>query len=221
MHPSFPTAIVLTGAAVFALAACTAGEGESDRIMAATSVPATAHVSHVTPAAGPVMRGDSFAMMSEQYTRRAGPYAGTGASAWVAPSPAPAFVASGPLPPADAPAPPPAAVANRQPAASVAPASEIARPEAAQPEADTAPERDPAVRTAGLALFNASSCNACHAFADAGAAGAIGPSLDRDLAVRTIVNTLHEGRGAMPSFEGQLSDEEMLTLANYIPQYSR
>src|SRR5687767_6254438 len=58
------------------------------------------------PAAGAVRRGDSFAQMAEQYTPRRGPFAATGASAWVPPAPAPAFVATGPRPPADPPAPP-------------------------------------------------------------------------------------------------------------------
>ena len=225
MPSPFPAAMLLTGAAVFALAACTTDQAGDDRV-AAASTQAAAHSTHPLPAAGPVMHGDSFAMMSEQYTRRAGPYTATGASAWVAPAPAPAFVASGPLPPADAPAPPPAAVANRQPAAPApaAPASELVRPEAETPASAPAPaaaERDPALRTAGLALFNANTCGACHAFADAGSSGGIGPSLDSKLAVRTIVNTLTEGRGAMPSFAGVLSDAEMLALANYLHAFSR
>ena len=160
-------------------------------------------------------------MMSEQYAPRAGPFAATGASAWVRPAPPPAFVASGP-PLAPGPeAPIPAAVANRQPSAPAAPAPEAIRPEAAAPEASAAPARDPAVRTAGLALFNANSCGTCHAFADAGASGAVGPSLDRKLAVRTVVNAVTDGRGPMPSFKGAMSDAEILALATYIAQYSR
>ena len=210
-------------AAALALAACTAQDAaRGDGGVASAEPPASAPP---LPAAGGVTRrGDSFAMMSEQYVPRAGPFAATGASAWVRPSPAPAFVASGPPPPADPPAPPPAAVANRQPggpAAAPAPASDVARPEAAAPEAASAPSRDPAVRTAGLALFNGYSCGTCHIFADAGANGAVGPSLDRNLVVRAIVDVVTDGQGAMPSFGGQMSDSEILTLANYLNQYSR
>jgi mono/diheme cytochrome c family protein len=39
--------------------------------------------------------------------------------------------------------------------------------------------------------------------------------------VRAIVDAVTDGRGPMPSFSGQMSDAEILTLANYISQYSR
>src|SRR5690606_29825557 len=130
-----------------------------------------------------------------------GPVVATGASAWVKPAPAPAFVATGAPPPADPPAPPPAAVANRQPASPAparppAPASAIARPEAAAPAASP----DPGVREAGLALFNNYSCGACHALADANAGGSIGPSLDRNprLTRAFAIDVITNGRGAMP-----------------------
>ena len=201
---------------IAALAACsTQDSGERE-----TQVASTARAPHPHPAAGFVQRGDSFATMAEQYTPRAGPYAATGASAWVRPAPAPAFVATGPRPAAGPEAPIPAAVANRQPstAAPAAPASELVRPEAAAP---AAPARDATVRTAGLALFNANSCGTCHAFADAGATGTVGPSLDRGLVIRTVVNAVTDGRGAMPSFRGSMSPEEIAGLAAYIQQYGR
>lgn len=218
-----PVAMLLIGAAAFALAACTANEVETSPAIADN-----AHAAHGSqdPAPGGVTRrGDSFAMMSEQYTPRAGPFAATGASAWVRTSPPPAFVASGPAPAADPPAPPPAAVANRQPAASAtpAPASEIARPEAAAPEAPAATAPNPALRTAGLALFNTFSCSTCHALADANASGSIGPSLDRNarLTKAFAVEVISNGSGAMPSFAGQMSNAELATLADYIVAFSR
>ena len=212
MRTLFSAAVLLT-----ALAACTTGQSGDSGLAQASAVAAT------PPAPGSIRRGDSFAMMAQQYAPRAGPYAATGASAWVAPSPAPAFVINTPLPPAAPAAPPPAAVANRQPAppAPAVPASELARPEAAPPAPAATPARDPAVRTAGLALFNANGCGGCHMFPDANAFGEVGPPLNSGLAVRTIVNTLNDGRGAMPSFKGALSDAEILALANYIAQYGR
>lgn len=184
---------------------------------------ASAASAQTTPLPGAAMRrGDSFAMMAKQYTLHAGPYTATGASAWVAPSPAPAFVINTPLPPAAPAAPPPAAVANRQPTASApaAPASELARPEAAAPEAAAALARDPAARTAGLALFNANGCGNCHMMADASAYGEVGPPFDGDtgLTKANAVQTIRNGRGAMPSF-GQLSDAEVSALADYIVTY--
>jgi len=217
MHGLVRATIPLIGAAALALAACTAHEVERG----GTAPIAAAEAPSAAPAAGGVVRrGDSFATMADQYAPRevAGPVA-TGASAWVPPAPASAFVAAAPLPPADPPAPPPAAVANRQPAAPAS-AAEIQRPEAAVP-APAAP--DPALRTAGRALFNAMSCGTCHIFADAGGSGAIGPSLDdnprltRDLAIDVIEN----GSGAMPSFGGQMTAAELATLADYLAAFSR
>ena len=229
MRSPNPAVVVLLGAAASALTACTANDGESGSAVQAASAD---HRRDPLPAGGFMRRGDSFATMAEQYTRRAGPYAATGASAWVPESPAPAFVARGPVPAADPPAPPPAAVANRQPAAPPAgappprpatPASEIARPEAATPAAAAPPAPNPALRTAGLALFNNYSCSACHALADAGAAGSIGPSLDRNprLTRAFAIDVISNGRGAMPSFAGQMSDAEIATLADYIVQFAR
>jgi cytochrome c6 len=202
----------LVPAVLLMLAACTTGEPDSGNAIA-SGKPA----SSVQPG-GVVRLGDSFASMSEQYAPRAGPVAATGASAWVPPAPAPAFVASGPLPPADPPAPDPIAALSQAPAL---PAADVTRPEAAAPEARSAP--DPALRTAGLALFNSASCGACHAFADAGAAGAIGPSLDRNprLDKAFAVDVISHGRGAMPSFAGQLSDAEIARLADYLVAFSR
>jgi len=227
MRSPFSATVFMIGTAVFVLAACTAQQvGDNDAVATAGDRAAGARPG---PAPGGVARrGDSFAMMSQQYTPHAGPVAATGAGAWVPPAPAPAFVINTPLPPAPPPAPPPAAVANRQPAAPAAsapaappavPASEVARPEAAQPAAAAAP--DPAVRAAGLALFNDNGCGGCHVFADAGAGGAVGPSLDRHLAVGAIVDAVSNGQGPMPSFKGAMSDAEIETLANYIAQFSK
>ena len=215
-------------AAALALAGCTANDLAGT---AAAPGPqgndSTASIqAHPTPG-GVVRRGDSFATMADQYTPGAGSVVATGASAWVEPAPPPAFVAAGVPPRAAPPAPTPAAVANREPsspapAAPAVPISDIARPEAPAPDAPAA-SPDPALREAGLALFNNYSCGACHVLADAGAGGSIGPSLDRnprltrDLAVDVIAN----GRGAMPSFAGQMTDEEINALADYIVQFAR
>ena len=210
-------------ASLLALAGCTAND-------VATDSPAGTHANggaavRSLPPAGAVHWGSSFAEMARQYTPRAGPVAATGASAWVPPAPPPAFVVAGPLPPADPPAPLPAAIANRQPSAASgqppASAAAVVRPEAAQAETPAPAAADPALRTAGLALFNNYSCGACHAFADAGASGAVGPSLDRKLAVAAIVDVVTHGRGAMPAFGGQMSDAEIRTLADYLAQFSR
>ena len=209
----------LLGSAL-ALGACTADAVESSGPKAAR-----AEQAHSLAAPGGIVRsGASFATLADQYQPHAGPYSATGASAWVAPAPAPAFVFTGPLPAAAPPPPPLAAVANRQPAPAAA-AADAVRPEAALPDAPApaAAPPNPAVRTAGLALFNNYSCGACHMLADAGAAGSIGPSLDRNPALTKsfAVDVISNGRGAMPSFAGQMSPEEIDQLAEYVVQFAR
>lgn len=199
-----------------ALTACTTGAGET----ALAPAEAASSASPVHPG-GAVRTGAQTAGMAGQYTApRAGTTAATGASAWVPPAPPPAFEVSD-LPPADPPAPPPAAVANRQSAPRQAvDASQVVRPEAAPPQSP-APSAEPALSAAtreeGRRLFASFSCNACHALADAGAGGAVGPSLDNPTLTRDyVIDVVTSGRGAMPSYAGQMSEAEIATLADYI-----
>ena len=69
----------------------------------------------------------------------------------------------------------------------------------------------------GRKLFVDNGCNACHALADAKAAGSIGPSFDGNakLDKAHTVNIITNGQGAMPSF-GWLSEEDIDVLASYI-----
>lgn len=212
------------------LAACTANE------QIASSRASAAPVTSAQPLpAGGARWGNSVAAMADQYNRpHPGPVA-AGASAWVAPAPPPAMVVAS-LPPATPPAPPPAAVANRQPAPAAAPAAarpavdaaNMVRPEAAAadtPASAPAPAAtlSAATREAGRKLFNDYSCGSCHGLADAGAGGSIGPGLDRNprLTKDYVVDIVKTGRGAMPSFAGQMSDTEIATLAEYIVGVSR
>jgi mono/diheme cytochrome c family protein len=76
-------------------------------------------------------------------------------------------------------------------------------------------EGDP---VAGKEVFvGAGGCGSCHTFADAGASGSIGPNLDDaqpsfELAVDRVTN----GQGAMPSFEGQLTEQQIADVAAYV-----
>jgi mono/diheme cytochrome c family protein len=76
-------------------------------------------------------------------------------------------------------------------------------------------EGDPA---AGKEVFlGAGGCGSCHTFADAGTSGSIGPNLDDaapsvDLAVDRVTN----GQGAMPSFSGQLTEQQIADVAAYV-----
>lgn len=170
------------------------------------------------PAGAPIPTGASIAAMSDQYAHpRRGPTAATGASSWVAPAPPPAFVISTPLPPGDPPAPPPAAVANRQP--DPRPAAAPARP---APPASAA-QAEGVDLTQGRRLFADYGCGGCHILADGGGSGGIGPSLDHNprLSQDFVVGAIAEGRGAMPSFAGQMPAEEIAALSAYIVQVAR
>lgn len=209
------------------LTACAVNDQAANTSLSATPATSTAHA---IPG-GTAHWGSSIATMADQYNRpHAGAVAAAGASAWVAPAPAPAMVVTD-LPPAAPPAPPPAAVANRQPAPA-APASpavdaaNIVRPEAGgdvPAPAAAAPALSDATRKAGRDLFNQYTCGACHTLADAGTSGSIGPGLDRNsrLSKDYVADTVKTGRGAMPSFAGQMSDAEIATLAEYIVGVSR
>jgi cytochrome c6 len=69
----------------------------------------------------------------------------------------------------------------------------------------------------GEAIFASKGCTSCHTLQAAGATGTIGPNLDQakpsyELAVTRVT----KGRGAMPSFEGQLSAQQIADVAQYV-----
>lgn len=75
--------------------------------------------------------------------------------------------------------------------------------------------------TAGKALFLKSGCTGCHTLADANATGTVGPNLDQakpDFRLATARVTL--GKNAMPSFKGQLSDQQIADVAAYVVKAS-
>ena len=73
--------------------------------------------------------------------------------------------------------------------------------------------------TKGRQLFTDNGCNACHALADANAAGSVGPAFDgnANLDKANVVNIVTNGQGAMPSFSW-LGEEDIGLLADYIVQ---
>jgi mono/diheme cytochrome c family protein len=70
---------------------------------------------------------------------------------------------------------------------------------------------------AGKDVFASAGCATCHTLADAGASGAVGPNLD-DLKPdqATVEAKVRTGGGGMPSFEGQLSDDDIANVAAYV-----
>jgi mono/diheme cytochrome c family protein len=87
------------------------------------------------------------------------------------------------------------------------------------------PAGDPAV---GEAAFESGGCGTCHTFQAAGASGTIGPNLDESLqgqdaefirrAILEPDAEVAEGyqSGVMPSFEGQLSEEQVNGLVAFL-----
>jgi len=70
---------------------------------------------------------------------------------------------------------------------------------------------------AGKVLFLKSGCTGCHTLADAHSTGTVGPNLDQakpDYRLATARVTL--GKGAMPSFKSQLSDQQIADVASYV-----
>jgi alcohol dehydrogenase (cytochrome c) len=86
------------------------------------------------------------------------------------------------------------------------------------PPATTATTGDEAGDAAnGEEVFATAGCGGCHTFEAAGSTGSTGPNLDDaapsyDAAVTQIAN----GGGAMPAFEGQLSEQEIRDVAAFV-----
>lgn len=69
----------------------------------------------------------------------------------------------------------------------------------------------------GKKVFESAGCASCHTLADAGATGSVGPNLDQAKPDKALVtDRVTNGRGAMPSFEGQLSADEIAAVAAYV-----
>jgi mono/diheme cytochrome c family protein len=93
----------------------------------------------------------------------------------------------------------------------------------AQPKPAPAPAANEAAQIdKGRDIFTNYGCGSCHTLGDAGATGHVGPALDGNGALSQdfIVDRVTNGQGMMPSFGGQLSKEEISTLATYIMKVS-
>lgn len=71
---------------------------------------------------------------------------------------------------------------------------------------------------AGRAIF-LDDCGSCHTLSEAGTSGTVGPNLDEaSPSVDTVRTQVREGGGAMPAFEGELSDDQIEDVAGYVAQ---
>jgi mono/diheme cytochrome c family protein len=71
----------------------------------------------------------------------------------------------------------------------------------------------------GKTIFAENGCGSCHTLADAGTSGTIGPNLDQskpsvELAIERVTN----GKGQMPSFKEDLTEEQIRAVAEYVSQ---
>lgn len=69
----------------------------------------------------------------------------------------------------------------------------------------------------GRTVFQNAGCGSCHTFEAAGSSGTIGPNLDEakpstELAIDRVTN----GKGAMPSFRGRLTEEQIRAVAELV-----
>ena len=74
-----------------------------------------------------------------------------------------------------------------------------------------------ATNASGAKVFASAGCGGCHTLEAAGSSGNVGPNLDDakpDLAL--ALNRVTNGSGAMPSFKGQLSDDQIDAVATYV-----
>jgi cbb3-type cytochrome c oxidase subunit III len=66
-------------------------------------------------------------------------------------------------------------------------------------------------------LLFESSCGSCHVLADAGTTGKIGPNLDQSKpSLGKAITQITNGGGGMPPFKGQLTQQQIRALAQYI-----
>lgn len=69
----------------------------------------------------------------------------------------------------------------------------------------------------GKTVYASAGCGGCHALADAGSNGSVGPNLDASKpSVELVVERVTLGRGGMPAFADQLSDQEIADVAAYV-----
>lgn len=88
-------------------------------------------------------------------------------------------------------------------------------PQATTTEAPTSTVEGDAAK--GEAVWASAGCGGCHTLAAASSSGSIGPNLDDakpDLAL--VVDRATNGRGAMPSFKDQLSEQQIADVAAYV-----
>jgi mono/diheme cytochrome c family protein len=80
-----------------------------------------------------------------------------------------------------------------------------------------APTLPPGNAAAGAKVFASAGCGGCHTLKAAGASGTVGPNLDQvKPALVKIQTQVINGGGPMPPFKGQLSNQQIADVAQYV-----
>jgi mono/diheme cytochrome c family protein len=96
-------------------------------------------------------------------------------------------------------------------------AAEVAPPGGGGEETPTTPAEPAGDAAAGKQVFESAGCTSCHTLADAGATGTIGPNLDEAKPPASlVVERVTNGKPPMPSFKGQLSEQQIQDVAAYV-----
>jgi mono/diheme cytochrome c family protein len=70
---------------------------------------------------------------------------------------------------------------------------------------------------AGKQVFASAGCTGCHTLEAAGSSGNVGPNLDQAKPDRDLIHLrVTKGKGAMPPFKGQLSDEQIADVVEFV-----
>ena len=88
-----------------------------------------------------------------------------------------------------------------------------------EPTEDPAETAEPAEgdAAAGEQVYASAGCGGCHTLEAAGSSGAVGPNLDESQPDADLVEQrVREGAGAMPAYEGQLSDEQIANVTAFV-----
>ena len=73
------------------------------------------------------------------------------------------------------------------------------------------------VKGPGASVFAEAGCGSCHTFEAAGSNGSVGPNLDdENPSFDEAVQKVKSGGGGMPSFEGDLSEQEIRDVAGFV-----
>ena len=71
--------------------------------------------------------------------------------------------------------------------------------------------------TNGKDIFLSAGCTGCHTLKDAGSHGTVGPNLDQRKPPKSkVITRVTNGRGAMPSFKGRLTKQQIDAVASYV-----